>query len=317
MRRIVDRISVFALALLFDAAVQLLVGPPPAPHATWLAYGLDRLAARVPAPRLRPVAPVLLAVLAARCAALISQAASPRGTRPSIVLLQAAVLAATFDAWRSLRAARRTERELARAAQQTAESAAVAGVVEIELGRLAQGASEGVVGAWAAYAVADLPGAIAWAAVEGVGGAEGADGALAALLESSGQLAAVHQARDAIAGAATLAAARGGASLSLQMDDIVDSADTPLAVTAMTVALDRRIVWNGRISGWQRPPPDRGDLRRASRLALRSLAVLAGATVAAIAAVEMLKPPSRPARRDGGRRGEPPDWQRLFDIRER
>lgn len=310
MRRIVDRIAVFAVAVLLDAAVQFVVGPPPAPHPTWLAYGLERLAARAPAPRLRPVMPVLLAVLATRCASLISHAdARDGGGRGVRILAQGAVLAATFNAWRSLRAAQRAERELAEAD----ESAIVTGAVEIELGHLAQGASEGVVGAWAAYAVADLPGAVAWAAAESIGGAAGPEGPLAAVLESSGQLAAVQQARDAIAGAATLAAARGNASLSLQMDDIVDSAGTPLAVTAMTVALDRRVVWNGRISGWQRPPPDRGDLRRANRLALRTLAVLAVATAAAIAAVELLKPP----RRGGDWRREPPNWERLFDIRER
>ena len=310
MRRIADRIAVFTVAVLLDAAVQFVVGPPPAPHPTWLAYGLERLAARAPAPRLRPVMPVLLAVLATRCASLISHAdtrgGSGRGVR---ILAQGAVLAATFNAWRSLRAAQRAERELAEAD----ESVVVTGAVEIELGHLAQGASEGVVGAWAAYAVADLPGAVAWAAAESIGGAAGPEGPLATVLESSGQLAAVQQARDAIAGAATLAAARGNASLSLQMDDIVDSAGTPLAVTAMTVALDRRVVWNGRISGWQRPPPDRGDLRRANRLALRTLAVLAAATAAAIVVAELLKPP----RRGEDWRREPPNWERLFDIRER
>ena len=327
MRRIADRISVFALALLLDAAAQLLVGPPPQPHPTWLAYGLDRLARRVPAPRLRPVAPVLLALLATRAAALLSHAGSaqrpPRGARPAAILLQAALLASTFDAWRSLRAARQTERQLDRLApldaqtntqanhQATAQTTGQTGAVEIELGRLAQSAGHDVVGPWAAYAVADLPGAVAWAALESSG--DGPDAPLAALLESSAQLAAVRQARDAIAAAATLAAARGGAPLSLHMDDIVDSADAPLAVTAMTVALNRRIVWNGRISGWQRPPPDRSDLRRANRIALRALALLAAAAAAAIAAVELLKPP----RRNNDPQPQPPDWNRLFDLRER
>ena len=311
MRRVTDRLAVFALALTLDAAAQYLFGPPPAPHATWLACGLERLAERVPAPRLRPVMPVLLAVLATRLAALVSHAGGQGGggRRGALILTQSVLLAATFDAWRSLRAARQAERELAA----SDESAVVAGAVEIELGRLAQGASEGVVGAWAAYAVADLPGAVAWAATESLSGGAGPEGAVAAMLESSGHLAAVQQARDAIAGAATLAAARGDASLSLQMGDIVDSAGTPLAVTAMTVALDRRVVWNGRISGWQRPPPDRGDLRRANRIALRTLGVLAAATAAAIAVVELLRLPQRA----DGRRREPPDWGRLFDLRER
>ena len=311
MRRIADRLSVFALALLFDAAAQFVFGPPPAPHATWLACGLERLAERVPEPRLRPVMPVLLAVLATRLAALVSHAGGQGGggRRGALILTQSALLAATFDAWRSLRAARQAERELA----ESDESVVVAGAVEIELGRLAQGASEGVVGAWAAYAVADLPGAVAWAATESLSGGAGPEGAVAAMLESSGHLAAVQQARDAIAGAATLAAARGDAALSLQMGDIVDSAGTPLAVTAMTVALDRRVVWNGRISGWQRPPPDRGDLRRANRIALRTLGVLAAATAAAIAVVELLRLPQRA----DGRRREPPDWGRLLDLRER
>ena len=315
MRRIADRISVFALALLLDAAAQLLVGPPPQPHPTWLAYGLDRLARRVPAPRLRPVAPVLLALLATRCAALLSHAGSaqrpPRGARPAAILLQAALLASTFDAWRSLRTARQTERRLDRLAQIDTQTTAQTGAVEIELGRLAQSAGHDVVGPWAAYAVADLPGAVAWAALESSG--DGPDAPLAALLESSAQLAAVRQARDAIAAAATLAAARGGAPLSLHMDDIVDSADAPLAVTAMTVALNRRIVWNGRISGWQRPPPNRDDLRRANRIALRALALLAATAAAAIAAVELLKPP----RRNNDQQPQPPDWNRLFDLRER
>ena len=311
MRRVTDRLAVFALALALDAAAQYLFGPPPAPHATWLACGLERLAERIPAPRLRPVLPVLLAVLATRLAALVSHAGGQGGggRRGALILTQSVLLAATFDAWRSLRAARQAERELA----ESDESVVVAGAVEIELGRLAQGASEGVVGAWAAYAVADLPGAVAWAATESLSGGVGPEGAVAAMLESSGHLAAVQQARDAIAGAATLAAARGDASLSLQMGDIVDSAGTPLAVTAMTVALDRRVVWNGRISGWQRPPPDRGDLRRANRIALRTLGVLAAATAAAIAVVELLRPPQRA----DGRRREPPDWGRLLDLRER
>ena len=311
MRRVTDRLAVFALALTLDAAAQYLFGPPPAPHATWLACGLERLAERVPAPRLRPVMPVLLAVLATRLAALVSHAGGQGGggRRGALILTQSALLAATFDAWRSLRAARQAERELAA----SDESVVVAGAVEIELGRLAQGASEGVVGAWAAYAVADLPGAVAWAATESLSGGAGPEGAVAAMLESSGHLAAVQQARDAIAGAATLAAARGDASLSLQMGDIVDSAGTPLAVTAMTVALDRRVVWDGRISGWQRPPPDRGDLRRANRIALRTLGVLAAATAAAIAVVELLRLPQRA----DGRRREPPDWGRLLDLRER
>ena len=298
--------------MLFDAAAQFVFGPPPEPHATWLACGLERLAERVPAPRLRPVMPVLLAVLATRLAALVSHAGGSGeggGRRGALILTQSVLLAATFDAWRSLRAARQAERELA----ESDESVVVAGAVEIELGRLAQGASEGVVGAWAAYAVADLPGAVAWAATESLSGGAGPEGAVAAMLESSGHLAAVQQARDAIAGAATLAAARGDASLSLQMGDIVDSAGTPLAVTAMTVALDRRVVWNGRISGWQRPPPDRGDLRRANRIALRTLGVLAAATAAAIAVVELLRLPQRA----DGRRREPPDWGRLLDLRER
>ena len=324
MRRIADRISIFALALLLDAAAQLLVGPPPQPHPTWLAYALHRLADRVPAPRLRPVAPVLLALLAARAAALLSHPGSQRPARPAAILLQAALLASTFDAWRSLRHARRAERQLAHdtqiAAQTGNQTGNQTGAVEIELGRLAQSAADTVVGPWAAYALADLPGAVAWAALESISADHEIEAPLAALLESSPQLAAVRQTRDAVAGAATLAAARGGAPLSLHMDDIVDSADAPLAVTAMTVALNRRIVWNGRISGWQRPPPDRHDLRRANRIALRALALLAAATAAAIAAVELLKPPhrpSRPASRDDDWRRQPPDWNRLFDLRRR
>ena len=314
MRRVTDRLAVFALALALDAAAQYLFGPPPAPHPTWLACGLERLAERVPAPRLRPVMPLLLALLATRLAALISHTSAQNrsargGRRGALILTQSALLAATFDAWRSLRAARQAERELAT----TDESASVTGAVEIELGRLAQGASEGVVGAWTAYALADLPGAVAWAATESLSGGPGPEGAVAAMLESSGHLAAVQQARDAIAGAATLAAARGDASLSLHMGDIVDSAGTPLAVTAMTVALDRRVVWNGRISGWQRPPPDRADLRRANRIALRTLGLLAAATAAAIAVVELLRPP----RRTDEWRREPPNWGRLLDLRER
>lgn len=316
MRRIADRISIFALALLLDAAAQLLLGPPPQPHPTWLAYGLHRLADRVPAPRLRPVAPVLLALLATRAAALLSHTGSQRPARPAAILLQAALLASTFDAWRSLRHARRAERQLAHDTQTNSQT----GAVEIELGHLAQSAADTVVGPWAAYALADLPGAVAWAALESISADREIEAPLAALLESSPQLAAVRQTRDAVAGAATLAAARGGAPLSLHMDDIVDSADAPLAVTAMTVALNRRIVWNGRISGWQRPPPDRHDLRRANRIALRALALLAAATAAAIAAVELLKPPhrpSRPANRDDDWRRQPPDWNRLFDLRRR
>ena len=311
MRRIVDRISVFALALLIDAARQRLFGAPPHPHRTWLSWAIERASARVPAPRLRALMPVLLAVVATRVGALLGRSSARGRGRWPLLLVQAALLASTFDVWRSLRAARQAERELAAAG----DPAAMTGLVELELGELAQGASESVVGPWAAYAVADLPGAIAWAAAESIGGvAGGADGPLATVLESTGQLAAVQQARDAIAGGATLLAARGargGGSLALHLDDIVDSAETPLAVTAMTVALDRRLVWNGRITGWQRPPPNRDDLKRATAIALRTLGVLAGATAAAIVVIELIRP-SRQAnawRRDG------PDWERLFDPR--
>lgn len=309
MKRITDRIAVFGAALLIDAVLQTLFRPPPPPHPTWLAWAIARLSNWIPAPRLRGILPVLLAVALTRGSALLANAPAEQGRRWPLIFARALLLASTFDAWRSIREARRVQRQL----NDTANPSAATGTVELELGQLAQGASEGVVGPWAAYVVADLPGAVAWAAAEQIGGpAGGIDGPLAALLESSGQLAAVQQARDAIAGGATLAAARQGQAFSLHLDDIMESTETPLAVTAMTVALDRRLVWNGRITGWQRPPPDADDLRRASSIALRALALLAGATAAAIALIELLKPAAAAnSARDGG-----PNWQDLFDPRD-
>ncbi len=293
MRRTTDRLAVFGLALLFQTAAQAFLGPPPEGRSSWLAWAIERAgrALELP-PRLRPLAPLAAAALAVRGAALLEQNVSrrrPSGwTRFFALTSEAALLAATFDAWRSLGAATAAERELE---QNNVDPVALEGRVEAELGSLAQGVSEGVVGPWAAYAAFDLPGAVAYAAVESLGGrAGGVEGPLSTLIDPRRRLVSVRRARDAIAGAATLAARGRGELVTLDLEEFALGSETPLPVTAMTVALDRRVAWNGRVAGWTRPAPSKRDLSRGRRLALRSLGILAGAAALCIAVGDLLRP---------------------------
>ena len=305
MRRTADRLCIFAAALAIQSAVHYLLGPPPERRPSWLAWAIDR-ASRTDLlpPRLRVFAPVFAAVAAARLAAALERTRPDGSARAAAILLQAAILAATFDAWRAYRAAGILERELAAdpdSGPAGPDQPADGERIEAELGRLAQGANEGVVGAWSAYVALDLSGAVAYAAADSLAGAVGgADGPLAGLLDSRRQLTAVRRARDAIASAATLAARGRGQALGLDLDDIAAAADTPPPVAAMTVVLNRRITWEGRVAGWRRPAPDLDDLRRGRRLALRSLGLLAAAAMAGIALSGLLRP-------DDLRRAAPPD----------
>lgn len=295
MRRTTDRLAVFALALLLQTMTQALLGPPPDGRPSWLAWALERAsrALDIP-PRLRPLAPLAAAALAVRGAALLEQGASrrrPSGwTRLFVLATQGLLLSTTFDAWRSLGAATAAEHELK---HQPGDPATVEGRVETELGLLAQGVSEGVVGPWAAYAAFDLPGAVAYAAVESLGGrAGGIEGPLSTLIDPRRRLVSVRRARDTIAGAATLAARGRGEMAALDLEEFAIGSETPLPVTAMTVALDRRVVWNGRVAGWTRPAPSTQDLSRGRRLALRSLGILAAAAAVCIAAGDLFRSPA-------------------------
>ena len=293
MRRTTDRLAVFGLALLFQTVAQAVLGPPPDGRPSWLAWGLERAsrALEIP-PRLRPLAPLAAAAVAVRGAALLEQNISRRRpggwSRLFALATQGVLLAATFDVWRSLSAATAAERELS---QDEVDPTIAAERVEAELGSLAQGVSEGVVGPWAAYAAFDLPGAVAYAAVESLGGrAGGVEGPLATLIDPRRRLISVRRARDTIAGAATLAARGRGELAALDLEEFAIGSETPLPVTAMTVALDRRLVWNGRVAGWARPAPSARDLARGRRLAMRSLGILAAAAALCIALGDLLRP---------------------------
>lgn len=297
MRRTADRLAVFALALTVQAGLNYLFGPPPDGRPTWLAWALgqSRQLASLP-PRLRVFAPFAASLAIIRGAALIERARPGGGGRATTILIQALLLAATFDAWRGLRASEAAQRQLADAPIDD-EGRPVAALdserIEAEIGRLANSASESVVGPWAAYAALDLSGAVAYAAVESLGGpmaGPGSEGPLSAMLDPSRRLVSVRRGRDAIAAAATLAA-RGRSDLQApELEELALGSETPIPVTAMSVALDRRASWNGRSVGWQRPPPDVNDLGRARRLHLKALGLLALTAAGVIAIGDLFRP---------------------------
>ena len=297
MRRATDRLAVFALALALQAALSYLLGPPPDGRPTWLAWALAqcRHLASLP-PRLRVFAPFAASLAAIRMAALIERAQPGGGGRAMSILIRALLLAATFDAWRGLRASDAARRQLANAPIDD-EGRPLAALdserIEAELGRLANSASESVVGPWAAYAALDLSGAVAYAAVESLGGpmaGPGSEGPLSAMLDPGRRLVSVRRGRDAIAAAATLAA-RGRSDLQApELEELALGSETPIPVTAMSMALDRRASWNGRSVGWQRPPPDIDDLGRARRLHLKALGLLALTAGGVIALGDLFRP---------------------------
>lgn len=314
MKRAGDRLWVFGLALLLQAAVSWVLGPPPGGRATWLAWGLaqSRRLETLP-PRLRVLAPLAAALAAVRLARAV-EAAEPDGpARAAAIGVQAALLASTFDAWRGLRkhapvaGAPDVQTQLREAPvdeqgrfQPLWDSAGLEQQLEAEIGRLANAPAEALVGPWAAFAAFDVSGAVAFAATDALSGQAGGsgggglgslggDGALSALLDPTRRLGPLRRGRDAIAAAATLAArgrsdVDGSGSLGgIDLEELALGAEQPLAVTAMSVALDRRAAWQGQPVGWQRPPPTAADLSRARRLHLKSLALLACGTAAGAA----------------------------------
>ncbi len=298
MRRTTDRVTVFALALAIQASVDRLLGPPPDGRPTWLAWALSRTRrlASLP-PKLRVFAPFAASAGAIRAASLIERASPGGAARWVSILIRALALAATFDAWRGMRAAGAVERQLTGRPlgdDGRPSTALDAERVEAELGRLAVAASESVVGPWSTYAAFNLSGAVAYAAVESLGGpmaGPGSDGPLAAMLDPDRRLVSVRRARDAIGAAATLAA-RGRSDIQApDLEELALGSETPMPVTAMSVALDRRTSWNGHPVGWHRPPPQVADLGRARRLHLKSLALLAGTAVGVIALGDLFRPP--------------------------
>ena len=283
MRRTSDRLAVFALALVIQTAIERLLGPPPEGRPTWFAWLLSRTRqlASLP-PRLRVFAPMAAAFALIRAAAVVEQSRPGGVGRVISILIQAALLAATFDAWRGMRGMR-------------AESTASEDESELEeqLGQLANAPSEGVVGPWAAYAALDLQGAIAFAAVDSIGGpmaGPGSDGPLSAMLDPGRRLITVRRAQDAVAAAATLAARGSGELQAPELEELALGSDTPMPVTAMSVALDRRISYNGRPVGWQRPSPDATDLGRARALHQKTLGVLALTAAGVIALGGLFRP---------------------------
>ena len=299
MRRTTDRLTIFALALLIQAALQYLLGPPPDGRPTWLAWALSksRHLASLP-PRLRVFAPFAASAASIRAAALIERARPGGGGRAVSILIQAILLAVTFDAWRGLRASESVQRHLADAPLDD-EGRPIAALdserIEAEIGRLANAPSESVVGPWAAYAAFDLSGAVAYAAVESLGGpmaGPGSEGPLTAILDPRRRLVSVRRARDAIAAAAILAA-RGRSDLQPpELEELALGSETPIPVTAMSVALDRRTSWNGRAVGWQRPAPDVDDFGRARRLHLKALGLLALTAAGVVAIGDLFRPQS-------------------------
>ena len=298
MRRAADRLSVFGLALILQGLINYLLGPPPDGRPTWLAWALaqSRQLASLP-PRLRIFAPFAASLAIIRGAALIERSRPGGGGRLLSILIQATVLALTFDAWRGARAVEAVQRQLANAPvddQGRPVAALDSERIEAEIGRLANAPSESVVGPWAAFAAFDLSGAVAYAAVESLGGpmaGPGSEGPLTAMLDPARRLVSVRRGRDAIAAAATLAA-RGRSELQPpELEELALGSETPIPVTAMSVALDRRTSWNGRSVGWQRPAPDIEDLGRARRLHLKALGLLALTAAGVVAIGDLFRPP--------------------------
>jgi hypothetical protein len=298
MRRTADRLSVFGLALVIQAVANYLLGPPPDGRPTWLAWALaqSRQLTSLP-PRLRVFAPFAASLAIIRGAALIERSRPGRGGRLVSILIQALLLAMTFDAWRGVRASDAVQRQLADAPvgdDGRPLAALDSDRIEAEIGRLANSPSETVVGPWAAYAAFDLSGAVAYAAVESLGGpmaGPGSEGPLTAMLDPGRRLVSVRRGRDAIAAAATLAA-RGRSDLQPpELEELALGSETPIPVTAMSVALDRRTSWNGRSVGWQRPAPDIDDLGRARRLHLKALGLMALTAAGVVAIGDLFRPP--------------------------
>lgn len=298
MRRTADRLSVFGLALVIQAVANYLLGPPPDGRPTWLAWALaqSRQLTSLP-PRLRVFAPFAASLVIIRGAALIERSRPGRGGRLVAILIQALLLAMTFDAWRGVRASDAVQRQLADAPvgdDGRPLAALDSDRIEAEIGRLANSPSETVVGPWAAYAAFDLSGAVAYAAVESLGGpmaGPGSEGPLTAMLDPGRRLVSVRRGRDAIAAAATLAA-RGRSDLQPpELEELALGSETPIPVTAMSVALDRRTSWNGRSVGWQRPAPDIDDLGRARRLHLKALGLMALTAAGVVAIGDLFRPP--------------------------
>ena len=298
MRRSANRLSVFGLALILQALVNYLLGPPPDGRPTWMAWALaqSRQLASLP-PRLRVFAPFAASLVIIRAAAVIERSRPAGGGRLLSILIQAAVLALTFDLWRGVRASDAVQRQMANAPLDAAGKPVAAldsERIEAEIGRLANAPSESVVGPWAAYAAFDLSGAVAYAAVESLGGpmaGPGTEGPLTAMLDPARRLVSVRRGRDAIAAAATLAA-RGRSDLQPpELEELALGSETPIPVTAMSVALDRRTSWNGRSVGWQRPAPDLKDLGRARRLHLKALGLLALTAAGVVAIGDLFRSP--------------------------
>ncbi len=298
MRRTADRLTVFGLALVIQAVANYLLGPPPDGRPTWLAWALaqSRQLTSLP-PRLRVFAPFAASLAIIRGAALLERSRPGRGGRLISILIQALLLAMTFDAWRGVRASDAVQRQLADAPvgdDGRPLAALDSDRIEAEIGRLANSPSETVVGPWAAYAAFDLSGAVAYAAVESLGGpmaGPGSEGPLTAMLDPGRRLVSVRRGRDAIAAAATLAA-RGRSDLQPpELEELALGSETPIPVTAMSVALDRRTSWNGRSVGWQRPAPDIDDLGRARRLHLKALGLMALTAAGVVAIGDLFRPP--------------------------
>ncbi len=308
MQRAADRLAVFGLALILQGALSMLIGPPPDGRPTWFAWLLAQLRRStllegVP-PRLRVFAPFAASVALIRAAAAIERRRPAGPGRKIAILLQALLLAATFDAWRGVRLSDALKRDLdesevaddgqpLRQSRLQSLHEAETERVEAEIGRVAIAAGEGVVGPWAAYAVFDLSGAVAYAAAESLGGpiaGPGSEGPLAAMLDPARRLAPVRRGRDAIAAAATLAAHGRSDLQATELEELALGSESPLPVTAMSVALDRRASWNGRSVGWHRPAPDLVDLNRARRLHLKALGLLAAAAAGVAAAGGIFEP---------------------------
>ncbi len=304
MQRATDRIAVFGLALILQGALSMALGPPPDGRPTWFAWLLAQLRRStllesVP-PRLRVFAPFAASLALIRAAAAIERRRPAGPGRKAAILVQALLLAATFDAWRGVRLSDALKRDLdasevADDGQPLRQSLHEAETerLEAEIGRVAIAAGEGVVGPWAAYAIFDLSGAVAYAAAESLGGpiaGPGSEGPLAAMLDPARRLAPVRRGRDTIAAAATLAAHGRSDLQPTELEELALGSESPLPVTAMSVALDRRASWNGRSVGWHRPAPDLADLNRARRLHLKALGLLAAAAAGVAAAGGIFQP---------------------------
>ena len=289
MRPIVSRVSVLGFAVLMQGLIR---SAPPA-ERTWLEWVLRRSADVAPqGSRWSGVLPLVAGVAVTRLAGLLGRWRPARpGWGSLALLLKAGLLAVTFDAFRGIRNADRLHGALARG-DRIAAADLVRGwagqdvladeesLVAEAIGQMAIAPAASVAGPWTAYAVFDLPGALGYSLAESVRRPAG----LGVLSPLAGALRRDRHPRwarelgdEAVALATLVAAGTTRVSTGQDWRGRDADADLPLPVVVTARVLGRQLSWRGHAVNQSAPAPDREDLRRARRLTLRVLSLLAGA----------------------------------------